>query len=230
MKNTIKLILLMLTTLLIVSACTTTQIASFKEDAEAIERAEAFPKETISSKFYYIDTNEPYDPGKEHTGALPDSVKDIDFYVEMGSKDAGEYLRAFKIVMDKWTCVIPAGDAQFLKYYIESQLKCEDHEDVFDGNGAPLKDKEFHSGDRFWAEGLVVKATSDPSKVDEATMSINRVRIDGDFYVVVGFYALRHYNIISPYRNLGFLCLTSKKAKKLVKILTEIDEHYKKGE
>lgn len=76
MKNTIKLILLMLTTLLIVSACTTTQIASFKEDAEAIERAEAFPKETISSKFYYVDTSGPYDPEKERKDILPDCLDD----------------------------------------------------------------------------------------------------------------------------------------------------------
>ncbi len=222
MKNAIKLMLLMMIMLLAVSACTSVQTTAFEEDAE---RYAAIPKQAISSKFYYIDTNEPYDPGKEHTGALPDSVKDIDFYVEMGSKD-----RAFKIVMDKWTCVIPAWKAQFLKYYIESQLKHEDHEYVYDSNGAHLKDKQFHSGDRLWAEDLVVKATSDPGKVDKATMYIDRVRIDGDFYVVVGFSALRYYGIISPYPNLGYLCLTPKKAKKLIKILTEIDEHYKKGE
>jgi len=222
MKQAIKVMLLIMVMLLAVSACTSVQTTAFEEDTE---RYAVIPKQEISSKFYYIDTNEPYDPGKEHTGALPDSVKDIDFYVEMGSKD-----RAFKIVMDKWTCVIPAMDAQFLKYYIESQLKEEDHETIRDTSGALLKDKQFHSGDRLWAEDLVVKATSDPSKVDKAIVGINRVRMDGDFYVVIGFYALRYYGIISPYRNLGFLCLTPKKAKKLIKILTEIDEHYKKGE
>jgi len=222
MKQAIKVMLLIMVMLLAVSACTSVQTTAFEEDTE---RYAVIPKQEISSKFYYIDTNEPYDPGKEHTGALPDSVKDIDFYVEMGSKD-----RAFKIVMDKWTCVIPAMDAQFLKYYIESQLKKEDHETIRDTSGALLKDKQFHSGDRLWAEDLVVKATSDPSKVDKAIVGINRVRMDGDFYVVIGFYALRYYGIISPYPNLGFLCLTPKKAKKLIKILTEIDEHYKKGE
>jgi hypothetical protein len=223
MKQAIKVMLLIMVMLLAVSACTSVQTTAFEEDTE---RYAVIPKQEISSKFYYIDTNEPYDPGKEHTGALPDSVKDIDFYVEMGSKD-----RAFKIVMDKWTCVIPAWKAQFLKYYIESQLKEEDHETIRDASGALLKDKQFHSGDRLWAEGLFVKATSDPSKSDLATMYINRVRMDGDFYVVIGFYALRYSkSILSPYQNLGFLCLTPKKAKKLIKILTEIDEHYKKGE
>lgn len=222
MKQAIKVMLLIMVMLLAVSACTSVQTTAFEEDTE---RYAVIPKQEISSKFYYIDTNEPYDPGKEHTGALPDSVKDIDFYVEMGSKD-----RAFKIVMDKWTCVIPAMDAQFLKYYIESQLKKEDHETIRDTSGALLKDKQFHSGDRLWAEDLVVKATSDLSKCAKATVYIDRVRIDGDFYVVIGFYALRYYSIISPYQNLGFLCLTPKKAKKLIKILTEIDEHYKKGE
>ena len=222
MKQAIKVMLLIMVMLLAVSACTSVQTTAFEEDTE---RYAVIPKQEISSKFYYINTNEPYDPGKERTGFLPDSVKDIDFYVEMGSKD-----RAFKIVMDKWTCVIPAMDAQFLKYYIESQLKEEDHETIRDTSGALLKDKQMHLGDRLWAEGLFVKATSDPSKVDKAIVVINRVRMDGDFYVVIGFYALRYYGIISPYRNLGWLCLTPKKAKKLIKILTEIDEHYKKGE
>ena len=227
MKQAIKVMLLIMVMLLAVSACTSVQTTAFEEDAE---RYAAIPKQAISSKFYYINTNEPYDPGKERTGFLPDSVKDIDFYVEVDPKVEEGDPRWFRIVMDTWTCSIPIENAQSLKYYIENQLKHEDHENVYDGNGASLKDKEFHSGDRLWAEDLVVKATSDPSKVDTATMYIDRVRIDGDFYVVVGFYALRHYNIISPYRNLGFLCLTPKKAKKLVKILTEIDEHYKKGE
>ena len=227
MKYAIKLMLLMMLMLLTVSACTSVQTTAFEEDTE---RYAVIPKQEISSKFYYINTNEPYDPGKEHTGALPGSVKDIDFYVEVESKDVGEYLRSFKIVMDKWTCIIPAMNAQFLKYYIENQLKYEDHEYVYDSNGAHLKDKQFHSGDRLWAEDLVVKATSDPSKIDKATVYIDRVRIDGDFYVVIGVYALQYYGIISPYRNLGFLCLTSKKAKKLVKILTTIDDYYKKGE
>ena len=222
MKNAIKLMLLMMIMLLAVSACTSVQTTAFEEDAE---RYAAIPKQAISSKFYYIDTNEPYDPGKERTGFLPDSVKDIDFYVEVEPKD-----RAFKIVMDKWTCVIPAWTAQFLKYYIESQLKEEDHETIRDTSGALLKDKQMHSGDSIWAESLIIKSTSDSSKSDEAMVGINRVRMDGDFYVVIGFITLHDYGIISPYHVLGWLCLTPKKAKKLVKILTEIDEHYKKGE
>jgi len=243
MKQAIKVMLLIMVMLLAVSACTSVQTTAFEEDTE---RYAVIPKQEISSKFYYIDTNEPYDPGKERTGFLPDSVKDIDLYVEVEPKVEGEFLRYFNIVMDNWTCKIPIEYAESLKYYIESQLKEEDHETIRDASGALLKDKQFHSGDRLWAEGLFVKATSDPSlwaeglfvkatsdpsKSDLATMYINRVRMDGDFYVVIGFYALRYSkSILSPYQNLGFLCLTPKKAKKLIKILTEIDEHYKKGE
>ncbi|OPZ94746.1 MAG: hypothetical protein BWY74_00299 [Firmicutes bacterium ADurb.Bin419] len=222
MKQAIKVMLLIMVMLLAVSACTSVQTTAFEEDAE---RYAVIPKQAISSKFYYIDTNEPYDPGKERTGFLPDSVKDIDFYVEMGSKD-----RAFKIVMDKWTCVIPAMDAQFLKYYIEGQLKEEDHETIRDTSGALLKDKQMHLGDSIWAEDLVVKATSDSSKSDKAIVVINRVRMDGDFYVVIGFIIRHYYGIIFPYHELGWLCLTPKKAKQLIKVLTAVDEHYKKGE
>ena len=222
MKQAIKVMLLIMVMLLAVSACTSVQTTAFEEDAE---RYAVIPKQKISSKFYYIDTNEPYDPGKERTGFLPDSVKDIDFYVEMGSKD-----RAFKIVMDKWTCVIPAWKAQFLKYCIEGQLKEEDHETIRDTSGALLKDKQMHLGDRLWAEDLFVKATSDPSKSDKAIVVINRVRMDGDFYVVIGFSILHYYRIIFPYHELGWLCLTPKKAKQLIKVLTAVDEHYKKGE
>ncbi len=185
---------------------------------------------TISTQYYYIDTNEPYDPGKERTGFLPDSVKDIDFYVEVEPKVEGEFLRYFNIVMDNWTCKIPIEYAESLKGYIEHQLKEEDHETIRDTSGALLKDKQMHSGDSIWAEDLVVKATSDPSKVDKAIVVINRVRMDGDFYVVIGF-IIRHYcGIIFPYHELGWLCLTPKKAKQLIKVLTAVDEHYKKGE
>ena len=227
MKNAIKLMLLMMIMLLSVSACTSVQTTAFEEDAE---RYAAIPKQAISSKFYYIDTNEPYDPGKEQTGFLPDSVKDIDFYVEVEPKVEGEFLRYFNIVMDNWTCKIPIEYAESLKGYIEHQLKEEDHETIHDTSGALLKDKQFHSGDSIWAESLIIKSTSDSSKSDEAMVGINRVRMDGDFYVVIGFITLHDYGIISPYHVLGWLCLTPKKAKKLVKILTEIDEHYKKGE
>ena len=227
MKNAIKLMLLMMIMLLAVSACTSVQTTAFEEDAE---RYAAIPKQAISSKFYYIDTNEPYDPGKERTGFLPDSVKDIDFYVEVEPKVEGEFLRYFNIVMDNWTCKIPIEYAESLKGYIEHQLKEEDHETIRDTSGALLKDKQMHLGDSIWAESLIIKSTSDSSKSDKAIVGINRVRMDGDFYVVIGFITLHYYGIISPYYELGWLCLTPKKAKKLVKILTEVDEHYKKGE
>ena len=225
MKQAIKVMLLIMVMLLAVSACTSVQTTAFEEDAE---RYAAIPKQAISSKFYYIDTNEPYDPGKERTGFLPDSVKDIDFYVEVEPKVEGEFLRYFNIVMDKWTCKIPIEYAESLKGYIESQLKEEDHETVYETSGAPLKDKKLYPGDSIWAESLIIKSTSDSSKVDNAIVGINRVRMDGDFYVVIGF-NIRHY-YISPYRELGWLCLTPKKAKQLIKVLTTIDEHYKKGE
>ena len=228
MKQAIKVMLLIMVMLLAVSACTSVQTTAFEEDTE---RYAVIPKQEISSKFYYIDTNEPYDPGKERTGFLPDSVKDIDLYVEVEPKVEGEFLRYFNIVMDNWTCKIPIEYAESLKYYIESQLKSEDHEIQYESDGSLLEDKRLHIGDSFRAEGLFVKATSDPSKSDKAIVDVNHVRMDGDFYVVIGFYALRYSkSILSPYQNLGFLCLTPKKAKKLIKILTEIDEHYKKGE
>lgn len=132
--------------------------------------------------------------------------------------------------MGRWTCRLKPEHATTLKRYIEDMFKYEFHEEEFNPDGTPFKDRYIHSGSCLWSTDIIMEVTSDHDRVDRAGVGVGYVKIDGTFHIDIGFGICHYLGVISPYHTIGSLCLTPKEARQLIAVLTEVENYYKEKE